>query len=222
MSESNICRIFKETVRFIAISLQELIIWPDARKVRERLPIAFRARYAKVQSIIDCFEIEIEKPSNPIHQALTWSEYKKANTLKYLISCTPDGLVNFISKGYGGRTDDTVIVEDSGYLEKLSPDMEVMADRGFKNISSSLQQRECKLVRPPSVSADIQCTPDEVKASKRIAALRIHVERLIRRVREFKMLLPHACIDNHLVQSFDYIVITTCALINMQSNLIRY
>ncbi|GBM78426.1 hypothetical protein AVEN_96767-1 [Araneus ventricosus] len=222
MSESNICRIFKETVRFIAIALQELIIWPDARKVRERLPIAFRARYAKVQSIIDCFEIEIEKPSNPIHQALTWSEYKKANTLKYLISCTPDGLVNFISKGYGGRTDDTVIVEDSGYLEKLSPDMEVMADRGFKNISSSLQQRECKLVRPPSVSADIQCTPDEVKASKRIAALRIHVERLIRRVREFKMLLPHACIDNHLVQSFDYIVITTYALINMQSNLIRY
>ncbi|GBL87999.1 hypothetical protein AVEN_133671-1 [Araneus ventricosus] len=89
MSESNICCIFKETVRFIAIALQELIIWPDARKVCERLPIAFQARYAKVQSIIDCFEIKIEKHSNPIHQALMWSKYKKANTLKYLISCTP-------------------------------------------------------------------------------------------------------------------------------------
>lgn len=40
--------------------------------------------YSNVQSIIDCLEIEIEKPSNAIHQSLTWSEYKNVNTLKYL------------------------------------------------------------------------------------------------------------------------------------------
>lgn len=39
------------------------------------LPIPIRARYAKVQCIIDCFEIEIEKPSDPVAQASTWSEY---------------------------------------------------------------------------------------------------------------------------------------------------
>ncbi|KAI8425266.1 hypothetical protein MSG28_007055, partial [Choristoneura fumiferana] len=56
-------------------------------------------------------EIEIQKPKNVIHQALTWSEYKNANTFKYLISCTPDGLIRFVSKGYGGRVSDIDLVE---------------------------------------------------------------------------------------------------------------
>ncbi|KAI5707564.1 hypothetical protein M8J77_004980 [Diaphorina citri] len=97
-----------------------------------------RANYYKVQSIIDCFEIEIQKPTNPSFQALSWSKYKKANTLKYLISCTPDGSINYISKGYGGRTSDVEIVKDCGYLEKLKPGMVIMADRGFKALESIL------------------------------------------------------------------------------------
>ena len=78
--------------------------------VQMLLPIAFRANYAEVQSIVDCFEIEIEKLSDPVKQALTWSEYKKCKTMKYLISCSPDGAVNFISTGYGGRTSDIFVV----------------------------------------------------------------------------------------------------------------
>ena len=39
--------------------------------VQMLLPIAFLANYAKVQSIVDCFEIEIEEPSDPEKQALT-------------------------------------------------------------------------------------------------------------------------------------------------------
>jgi len=37
-----------------------------------------------VQSFIDCLEIKIPKPSDPTKQALTGSDYKKCNTLKYL------------------------------------------------------------------------------------------------------------------------------------------
>ncbi|KAJ8910535.1 hypothetical protein NQ315_013498 [Exocentrus adspersus] len=40
----------------------------------KRLPIPFRVRYKNVVSIIDCLELDIEKPSNPIHQAMTWSD----------------------------------------------------------------------------------------------------------------------------------------------------
>ena len=41
------------------------------------MPIAFRHKYNQVTCIIDCLEIEIQKPSKAIHQALSWSEYKK-------------------------------------------------------------------------------------------------------------------------------------------------
>ncbi|GBM65846.1 hypothetical protein AVEN_12899-1 [Araneus ventricosus] len=83
-----------------ASSMQELIWLPDKKTVQAPLLICFRARYDHLISIKDCFEIEIEKPSDPVSQALTWSAYYNCNTLKYLVSCTPDGLVTFISEGF--------------------------------------------------------------------------------------------------------------------------
>lgn len=72
------------------------IMWPTRENVYMTSPLAFRYRYRKVPSIIDCFEIEIEKPSDAINQALTWSDYKK-------YSITPDGFINHISQGACGR-----------------------------------------------------------------------------------------------------------------------
>lgn len=139
-----------------------------------------------------------------------------------MLSCTPDGVINFISEGYGGRTSDLAIVEDCDFLTKLKSGMHIMADRGFKHLEPLLCQKGCKLVRPPSVLADEQSTSQEVRTAKRIAALRIHVERVIGRIRDFKILLPHACVDNHHIQRMDSIVIIACALINIQSPIMKY
>lgn len=221
LSPSSVSRIFSRTIKILATLFQELIIWPTTPKIRAQLPISFRARYGNVQSIIDCLEIQIEKPSNPIHQSMCWSEYKGCNTLKYLISCTPDGLVNYVSCGYGGRASDAIIIEDCGYLSRLRPGMSVMADRGFKNISHILQQMDCELIRPPSVFANVHSSREEVKQSKRIAALRIHIERVISRIREFQMLRMHASTDHNHIPIIDNIIIVVCGLINLQGLLIK-
>lgn len=220
-SQSTVSRIFRKTIILLSTSLNDLITWPSPKEVISKLPIAFRARYSNVYSIIDCLEIEIEKPSNAIQQSLSWSQYKGCNTSKYLISCTPDGLITYISEGYGGRASDVAIVEDCGFLEKLPPSVAVMADRGFKSISHLLIKKNCTLIRPPSVSKTIASSKEEVNQSKRIAALRIHVERVIGRLREFNMLLPHSRIDNHLIPLLDHVIITACGIINMQDFLIK-
>ncbi|XP_022900416.1 uncharacterized protein [Onthophagus taurus] len=221
MSVSLVNKSFIRSLPILASNYQELIYWPNASKIKLRLPVPFRYRYRQVQSIIDCLEIEIEKPGKPIHQALTWSQYKKCNTLKYLISSTPNGLVNFISNGFGGRTTDKEIVEMSNYLQALPYNCGVMADRGFKHIDELLVQKKCLLIRPPSVSAGKKSTREEVLESKRIAALRIHIERVIRRLREFSILSPHACVKSKLVQWLDYIIIIACGIINLQGSLIK-
>lgn len=96
------------------------------------MPRSFRINYSRATSIIDCFEIEIQKPSDPVKQASTWSEYKKWNTMKYLVSATSDGVINFVSKGFGGRTSDVNIVKNSNDIDFLPENSCVMADRGFK------------------------------------------------------------------------------------------
>lgn len=82
-SPSNANTIFRKTIPILAHYLKKFIFWPSQKSIKASLPLPFRARYNNVQSIIDCFEIEIQKPSNPLYQALTWSEYKKCNTIKY-------------------------------------------------------------------------------------------------------------------------------------------
>jgi len=141
MSASNANKIFNNSVPLIANCLKPLIFWPKKETIQFLLPLPFRARYSNVQSIIDCLEIEIQKPTNAVHQALTWSDYKKCNTLKYLISSTPDGMINYISCGYGGRISDTLVVENCGYLDKIPPGCGIMADRGFKHIEHLVLQR---------------------------------------------------------------------------------
>ncbi|CAH2006759.1 unnamed protein product [Acanthoscelides obtectus] len=103
-STSAISKIFNKTVVVMAPLMIQLIVWPPSWKIKKLVPNQFKAYYNNVQSIIDCFEVEIEKPSNALHQAKTWSEYKKCNTIKYLVSCTPNGPINIISSGFGGCT----------------------------------------------------------------------------------------------------------------------
>lgn len=220
-STGNASKIFAKTLVQIEPFLSTLIFWPPSEKIKYFLPIPFRARYHNVQSIIDCLEIEIEKPTNPVKQALTWSEYKKCNTLKYLVSSTPDGFINFISNGYGGRISDSLLVQTCGYLDQVPAGSSVMADRGFKEIAKYLHERNCTLVRPPSVSSSTKPTRAEVMESKRIASLRIHIERVIRRIREFEYLKPHSVINHNLVAQTDAVIKIACALINLQNPIIK-
>lgn len=66
-----------------------------------------------------------------------------------------------------------------------------MADRGFKHLEQCLKKAGITLVRPPSVETGVKMSKTEAKFTKQIASLRIHIERVIRRLREFRMLKPH-------------------------------
>ena len=54
------------------IRLSFLILWPDRKSIQKPMPFCFQRNYGlRVTSIIDCFELFIEKPSdllpNPVH-----------------------------------------------------------------------------------------------------------------------------------------------------------
>lgn len=68
VSPSNVSAVFRRTLPIIAYYLKQLIVWPSKQSIKLNLPLPFRARYSHVQSIIDYFEIEIQKPSSAINQ----------------------------------------------------------------------------------------------------------------------------------------------------------
>ena len=63
----------------------------------------------------------------------------------------------------------------------------ILTDRRFKHIEQLLQEKEIQLLRPPSVATGSKLSKKEARQTKEIASLRIHEDRVIRRVREFSM-----------------------------------
>lgn len=215
-------RILTKWLQLMDIRLAMLIQWPDRERIQATMPWCFGAHYGLgVTSIIDCFELFIEKPIDLMSKTATWSTYKHYNTVKYLISITPQGTVNFISKGYAGRASDKYITEDCGYLNKLQAGDVVLADRGF-NVEDSVAYRGATLNIPAFTKGKSQLSPADVESTRRLANVRIHVERVIGSVRhKFQILNATTPLPTQYTRSkdggpvlLDSIVRVCCALHN--------
>lgn len=109
--------------------LSRFIVWPGKEQIQISLPMCFRATLNDYTSIIECLETRIEK--SQIRSAQTCLQHKNHDTVKYLISVTPQGVVSFVSKGFGGQTSDKYLTERCGYLDKLSPGNVIPAGKRF-------------------------------------------------------------------------------------------
>lgn len=178
VSTSTAGRVFNNTLNVMNIRLCNIIKWPSRDQILCSLPMCYRNSFENCTSIIDCFEIFIERPKEMRARAQTYSQYKHHNTVKYLISITPQGVISFVSKGWGGRTSDKHVTENSGFLELLSPGDVVLADRGFY-VAESLGLVNARLKIRSFIKGKQQLHSAEVESSRGLAAVRIHVERVI-------------------------------------------
>jgi hypothetical protein len=71
ISTSYSSKIFSENIPIIAKVMRPFIVNLDRSSIKRCLPIAFRKNYSDVTCIIDCLEIEIQKPGKAVNQSLT-------------------------------------------------------------------------------------------------------------------------------------------------------
>ena len=186
ISSSTASRLFISWINLMHCKFKELPVWLSQRKVRKLMPPCFKKWYPSTRTIIDGTEFFIERPSNLARQSATWSNYKNRKTMKALICISPDGSVTFVSSIFEGAITDAHLVEQCGILAKLEPGDSIMADKGF-DIQHLLAPIGVRLNIPPFRRGERVFTPDDVIKTKKIAAVRIHVERAINRIKEFSL-----------------------------------
>lgn len=222
-------RIFDRWIHVMSVRLKFLIQWPEHEELQATMPVVFQRNFGKkVAVIIDCFEIFTERPSSLIARAMTWSNYKHHNTVKFLIGVTPQGVISFISKAWGGRVSDKYLTENSGLLRKLLPGDIVLADRGF-DIADSVGFYQARLHIPAFTRGKKQLSAEEVEETRKIANVRIHVERVIGLVRR-KYTILQGILPIQLVTArqgddlapIDKIAIVCCALTNLSESIVPF
>ncbi len=225
---STVSRKFEFVVGVLHSKLKFLIMWPDRDALRKTMPLVFRKHYPNCTVIIDCFEIFIQRPTALFARAQTYSQYKHHNTVKYLIGITPQGSVSYISDGWGGRTSDKYITEHCSFLSNLVPGDLILADRGFD--ISDLVGSYCSTIKMPAFTrGKAHLTGIEVEQTRKIANVRIHVERVIGNIRKKYSILSDTQppIDfllspNDSNSLLDKIVCVCCALNNICSSVVPF
>ena len=216
---TTISRVFQSCLAYLAKSCANFIQWPSRFIIDATMPIFFKETYSRCQAIIDCTEFRIEEPPEIPDRVLFYSNYKKGYTIKVLVACLPAGEITYISKCFGGRTSDPQITVKSGFLELLEAGDLIMADKGFPQIKTVLDQcgKEILLVMPPFLRNGT-FSAEEVSETQKIAGVRIHIERIMQRIKTLRITSKFA------VSQFAYaddIVFMTGVLVNLQRSIIK-
>ncbi|CAN8014708.1 unnamed protein product [Ixodes persulcatus] len=183
LSESTLSRTFSRWIFMLKDILKSIARFPKLHEVQRYMPTCFR-EFPDTRIVLDTTEVRIQKPSGLEAQKKTFSGYKHSNTMKCLIGITPDCYISFVSNLYGGSTSDRVIVAESEVLDMLECDDAVMVDKGFK--VHDLLPVGVKLYIPPfRIAAEKQMSRRDVVCTRKVARARVHVERAIRRIKEF-------------------------------------
>ena len=228
ISKPTVSKLVNKWIEISFVKLSPLIIWPGREQLVYNTPMCFRQHFkTTVAVIIDCFEVKCQQSSNLMSRALTYSSYKHNNTAKILIGISPQGTICFISKCWGGRASDKLITENCGILNKLLPGDTILADRGF-DIADSAAIYCAKVEIPAFTKGKKQLCPLDVEKTRKIASVRIHVERVIGLLRRKYTILGSETLPKELLLTkdddnfamIDKIVLIASALTNLCDSII--
>ena len=132
-----------------------------------------------------------------------------------LVGIMPSGAITFRSKVYNGNVSDAAIVERSSFPDVVQAGDDVMADRGF-NIRHMLLPKRATL-NIPAFSHGRQLSAKAVLRSRKIARVRIHVERAIARMKTFKII--NGILPLRLRFQLNQIITIIIVLCNLQERL---
>lgn len=217
VSKSTASRAFKSVLDVLSVAMKDFVFVPHKGAIRDTMPDAFKVHHPRCTFIIDCTEIKTEVPSNVEQQHFLYSHYKGAYTLKFLIAIIPNGMIAFVSKLYGGRHSDSYITGNSGFLSHVKPGDEILSDKGFPHIVTSIEGKGAVIVMPPFSSGG-QFSEEDMENTYKIAEVRIHVERAIQRLKVFNILTNRVPIS--LIPNMDKVINVCAAIVNLQSPII--
>ena len=216
ISASSVSKIFNAWILCMRECMQSLVYMPSLDVLKLHVPLCFE-KFSDTRVVLDCTELFIQSPSSLQNKSLTYSNYKSHNTFKALVGVSMTGATVLVSSLWPGSTSDVQITRECGLLEQLKRGDAVMVDKGFIHIHSDLRPKGVKLYCPP-FKTKTQFSKTEVECTRRIASARIHVERKMEQIKNFRIL--QGVIPLAISEYADHIFFVCAALTNLLPQLV--
>jgi len=221
VSEATGGRAFTAWLDFLANSSRPVVHLPEVGDVVRSAPPNFRKKgLSSVALVFDTTEYEVDKPWQTDAARALWSQYKNKYTAKLLVCITPSGMIAFVPEAFAGRTSDVDLVKRCGIMEKLEErrfgheGMQIMADRGFNSIAPLLLKMGMHYVAPPHKrKGEEQFSEEDAGITRDVANLRIHVERAIGAMRQWRILDNK--FDSQQMDNIGEVALICAALVNL-------
>lgn len=216
ISVGYVSKIVTSWTMFLYKKFKTLNVFPERETDRSKIPEVFR-KFKNIRVVVDGFEVFTQRSQDYREQGNTYSEYKASATYKFLVGMHIRGGVCFLSDAFEGAISDKDLFTRSGIIKSLKKDDLILADRGF-NILDICNEIGCKVIIPPFLNGRNQFTKEEVALTKSVAAARVHIERTIGRIKEFRLL--QKVIPKTLVSTISQIGFVIAMLVNFQEPLV--
>lgn len=213
---ASVCsRVFKSTIPLIREAFDCLVHFPSVDEIRSNIPKCFQNEFATVRGILDCTEVQTQIPKCANCKISTFSGYKHTNTMKFLICMTPAGTISYVSGAYSGKSSDKFIFNEENLIDKFEEGDAIMVDKGFL-IEEETLARGVRLIRPIFFQPHTtQFEEAEVLVNTKVAVARVHVERVIQRLKVFAVMTDK--IEYNIFPYIDDIAMILAAVVNLSS-----
>lgn len=219
VAPSTFSSIFTAWVTLLALELEKICKLPPTTETDQEESASCFDEFPNVRIIIDCTELFAETPSSiGVHKQFH-STYKHHSTVKFMVGMNTAGSITYISDMFSGRASDKFITNESeDLLNALNPGERVMADRGF-TIQENLPLGVQLLIPSFKHKDKSQFSKAELQSNKKISEARVHIERAIRRIKQFHILKNEMKISQ--VDVYSNIFKACGYLVNFQSPFLK-
>lgn len=186
---------FEKTIYELSEASKVGVFWIPKEKVQARLPNVFKKN---TRAILDCCEVDMSTPDSKINQQHCFSMNKGSHTMKFMIACSPCGVITFISQAFSGCSSDSEIFNLSKIKDLIEPNDLILGDKGFMPIQEELHEK----------GAAFDVIPPEKQH---------FVKRVISRMKYFKIL---RFLPKNMFKYVDHILLIIAFLCNLFPDLL--
>ena len=220
VSEGTVTNTFITWINFMYVKFGSICIWPYSLAVKQKLPHSMKEKFPNVRCIGDCVEFKVAVPSSLTLHKMLYSDYKSHTTVKVLVGIVPGGGFSFVSSAFPGSISDKNITVKSvlSNPDLWEPGNELMADRGF-TVEEYLTPLGVKHIIPSFLKGRSQFNEQEIVKSQQIANERIHVGRMIQRLKCYHIF--DRVIPLNIIGSLNQIISVCAILSNFQEPILK-